>query len=278
MKLFIGILFITGSINGFFSLSKSTLNNFDRCIRKKDLRYASCSIPDVGFSLSLPDSKLLQNFSLAFIGDSFIEQVYFAFQCINPDVQAAYYKGGISKSKMCFFLSRNKNLLGTNNFNLLILSEGLWFNPHFLQNNGMQVQDYVDDVSCAIRVLKEMQVEFIWVQKSFQHFNTKEGIVPTKIHHLSKIEMKRYANCVPIKQTKQQLEYHRVVLKSLDEIFFPTNSSSFVLEDKTRDMHMMHTKYQRSSSSIPDCTHFCQKKNGVPFQYAKRITNRILER
>lgn len=256
---------------------QAKFNNFEKCVRKKDVRYASCSIPDLGFSLSLPHGlNKLNNFSLAFIGDSFIEQVFYAFQCMNLDISATYYKGGISKSKMCSFLSKNEKILGKDSFDILIISEGLWFNPGISQSNGMQVKDYIEDVSCALHQLKKLDVKFLWVQRSFQHFNTKDGIVPRKVRHLSRGDLKKYANCLPVKDTKKQLEYHQVVQKNLKETFPLVNHSNFILEDITRDLYMLHTHYQREQRSIPDCTHFCQRMTGVPYQYAKRIIVHML--
>lgn len=259
-------------------LADVNIKSFDRCTRDLDLRYSRCSIPDVGFpSLIQPLDQVHGSMltRIAFIGDSFVEQIHVAFQCLKLDVRTKYFTAGVKKMKMCPFLSGNWVRLGKDHFDVIILSEGLWFNPHILQENGMLWEDYVNDVACAINNLQQMQADFLWIQKPFQHFNTKEGIIPTRIRHLNRKELRKYSKCVQLERPERQIRYHEEVFRLMEENFPGRNISEYILKDLTKEFYMLHTKYQRTSRSIPDCTHFCQKSTGVPVQYARSILERI---
>lgn len=269
---------ILTTISFVLVLADVKIKSFDTCTHNLDLRYSRCSIPDVGFSTlirpleQVPGSKQIQ---IAFIGDSFVEQIYVAFQCLKLDVRIKYFKAGVEKMKMCTFLSSNWVRLGKEHFDVLILSEGLWFNPHILQKSEMLWEDYVNDVACAINNLQQMQVDFLWILKPFQHFNTKEGIIPIRIRHLSRKELRKYSECVQLKRPERQIRYHEEVSRLMEESFPGRNISEYILKDLTKEFYMLHTKYQRTIHSIPDCTHFCQKSTGVPLQYARSILERI---
>ena len=90
---------------------------------------------------------------------------------------------------------------------------------------------------------------------------------------LSKKKLERYS--VPIKRPNDQLLYHRTLEHAHKNIFRGSNVHNVLVVDFSRDLYMMHTRFQEKEDSIPDCTHFCQRINGVPFQYAKRILELI---
>lgn len=173
---------------------------------------------------------------------------------------------------MCNILQAQGNFL-KHNFDILIIQEGLWFYRRSMKNK-MSWREYEEDVKCSLKLLREMSVQFIWIQKTFQHFSTAGGI-PFEIENLSKKKLERYRTCVPIKRPNDQLLYHRTLEHAHKNIFRGSNVHNVLVVDFSRDLYMMHTRFQEKEDSIPDCTHFCQRINGVPFQYAKRILELI---
>jgi len=249
--------------------------NFDECVKLRNPRWANCKIPDVGFSLNLPKSAVLRNMRIGFVGDSVLKQIYDAFECMYPETESNYFESGITGNTLCNFCVSNSDQIVSYKFDILILSEGLWFNLH-PRVGKMVWRDYLTEIPCVLSQLRELNVKFLWIQRTFQHFNTRGGDFP----HLrtaspkTKKEQKKYAKCVPLSSIQTQSAYHFVLERNF-RIFFPNSTGlQMVLEDFTQKMHMMHTGDRKKG--LLDCTHYCQKKNGVPFQFAKNIAEHIL--
>lgn len=247
--------------------------NFDECIRLRNPKFANCTIPDVGFSLDLPKSSVLRNMRIGFLGDSVLKQIFDAFECLYPETKSKYFLSGVTGHTLCDFLVNKSDLLESYNFNILILSEGLWFNLHPFVKHKMVWRDYLTDIPCALLQLRKMAVKFLWLQRTFQHFNTRAGDYPHYRVAKTKRQSKKYAKCVPLSSLKEQSAYHKVLIRNFRIVFPKNTGSQMVLADFTAKMHLMHTRYQKYG--MIDCTHYCQKKNGVPFQFVKKIAEQL---
>lgn len=247
--------------------------NFDECIRLRNPNFANCTIPDAGFSLDLPKSSVLRNVRIGFLGDSVLKQIFDAFECMYPETKSNYFVSGVTGHTLCDFLVNNSDSLESYNFDILILSEGLWFNLHPFVKKKMVWRDYLTDIPCALMQLRKMDVNFLWLQRTFQHFNTRGGNYPHFRVAKTKRQIEKYAECVPLSSFREQSAYHKVLNRNFRMLFPKNTGFQMVLADFTAKMHLMHTRNQKDG--MADCTHFCQKKTGVPFQFAKKIAEQV---
>jgi len=245
--------------------------SFNKCIKLRNPKWAECDVPDVGFSQEVPKSKACEGAQFRFLGDSVMHQIYDAFVCLYPECKSEYILSGVTGRTLCDSLKNSSFVY--DKYDFLVLSEGLWFNRYPIKHK-MHWEDFVQDVACALERLKEMQIKFLWIQRTSQHFNTRDGL-PRIFRAKAKRDLKSYAKCVPVSSMRGQRAYHRVLDENFKALFPRDSVYQVLVEDFTAKMHMMHSSYIKND--IKDCTHFCQKSHGVPLQFAKKIAEQILK-